>query len=770
MRARFHFLFLLISAGLFAQPISIGSWNSYLSYANQKYITRAQKMIYVGGSSGLFSFNTETDEVQRINTIHGLSELDVALVRYDPTNKALFVGYESTNIDILFQNGEGVSSISDFTKFQVSDVYRYSVVGTKTLHDVFFQDQWAYVCTSFGIIVYDMQKREVKDSYLNIGPGGAVPDVLGLTINDNKIYASTNFGVMEASLNASNLSNNTFWKIITDTFLHQTSNNIVSFNNKVYAVVDSTFKVYDGNVWNLYSGSQKHSLFGYDTYNNQLLTMMEDSFVIESASGTKQFAKDQYPQMALLLNDNIWFIKKDYGLIGKNLSSGALRFVSPSGPRFNDVFSLNFSNNKMWVMGGKYSPRLEPAYSSAQFYTIENYTPTYYPFNGLNYNAFDTLRDCAISATSSDGSHTYIGTFNYGLIELVNGSITNVLGTSAPANFKVRSGTAGGVKVLGLAYDADDVLWAVNFLSGDKPIYCRLADGTWKNFTINGLLGTRDVLGKVVIDHYGTKWIRTFEGNGLLAFKENDVNNPFDVNVRLLNDQKGQGALASKDVQCVAVDNDGEIWIGTGNGISVISSPSRIFDNTAPDSRTPYVREGSVGVPLLQYEMVTAIEIDGANRKWIGTRNGLWLFNSDGSKALKNFNVSNSPLFSNIILDLELNPKTGELFIATDKGLIVYKTDAVEGGEEFGDVYAYPNPVRPGYMGPIAIKGLISDCIVKITDMAGNLVYETISNGGQAVWDGNDFSGNRASSGIYIVFASNKDGTKHFQTKIAFVN
>ena len=110
------------------------------------------------------------------------------------------------------------------------------------------------------------------------------------------------------------------------------------------------------------------------------------------------------------------------------------------------------------------------------------------------------------------------------------------------------------------------------------------------------------------------------------------------------------------------------------------------------------------------------------------------------------------------------------MYIATDKGLIVYKTDAVAGGEEFGDVYAYPNPVRPGYTGTIAIKGLIADCIVKITDVAGNLVYETTSNGGEATWDGNDFSGHRASSGIYLVFASNKDGTKHYQTKIAFVN
>lgn len=767
----FGIFFLFLAKFIFAQPIAIGSWNSYLSYNTNKCLTHAGNIIYVGGTSGLFSLNTSTSEVQRLNTIQGLSELNVAVVKYDSESKALFVGYESTNIDILYQNGTSLEHIDDFTKFKVSDVFRYNVVGTKTIHDVYFYQKMAYICTSFGIVVYDIQKREVRDSYLNIGTGGVVPDVLGIAIANNKIYASTNLGVMEANLNAPNLSNYIFWNIVTDTIKKETTRNITTFNNKIYAVIDSVFKVYSGNgIWLPYSGINKHTLFGYDIFDNSLLTMHENGFLIEDVNGKKDSLAESFPVMAILLNGFIWFIKDDYGLIGKPVSGiGDLKFILPAGPKFNDAFSLDYNNNKMWVMAGKYSPRLEPSYSNAKFYSIENYNVKYY--SSVNLNAFDTVRDCAVSASSKDGTHTYIGTFGSGLLEFINGDLTNVLGTGPPANFMYRKGAnVDGVKITGLAYDNKNQLWAVNFLSSSTPLYCRLIDGTWRSFSINGLLGTRDVTGKVVIDNYGTKWIRTYEGNGLLAFNENDINDPSDDEVRLLNDQKGQGALASKDVQCLAVDQDGEVWIGTGNGVSVIGSPRRVFDLDAPDARTPYVREGSIGIPLLQYENVTAIEVDGANRKWIGTRNGLWLFNADGSKALKYFNIENSPLFSNNIIDLEIHQTTGELYIATDKGLIVYKTDAVAGGEEFGDVYAYPNPVRPGYTGTIAIKGLIADCIVKITDVAGNLVYETTSNGGEATWDGNDFSGHRASSGIYLVFASNKDGTKHYQTKIAFVN
>ena len=279
MRIRFLLVSFLIYLGVLAQPTSLGSWNSYLSYANMKYLTRAQQMIFVGGMSGMFSYNTETEEVKRINTIHGLSELDIAVVKYDPESKALFIGYESTNIDILYQASATVSGIEDFYKFQVSDLSRYSVVGTKTLHDVYFKDQFAYICTSFGIIVYDMNLREVKDSYLNIGPGSAVPDVFGVTINNNKIYASTNFGVMQANMNGTdNLSDSASWTIITDLTKHETSGHITSFNNKIYAEVDSVYKVYNGTAWSLYETNIKHTLFGYDIFNNQLLTVKEDGF------------------------------------------------------------------------------------------------------------------------------------------------------------------------------------------------------------------------------------------------------------------------------------------------------------------------------------------------------------------------------------------------------------------------------------------------------------------------------------------------------------
>jgi hypothetical protein len=771
--------FLLLFTGIFlfcfshhaySQAGPIGSWNSFLSYATNKSLTLAGKNIYVGGISGLFSVNTETHEIHKYNTVQGLTELNVEIVKYDAADKALFIAYTSTNIDILFQRGGGNTLPEDFEKVNMVDIYRKVVIGTKEIHDVYFNSGLAYISTSFGIVVYDMKKREVKDSYLNIGPGATVPDVYGITINGTKIYASTSTGILEAPLN-SNLLDYNSW-----TTIHPGPGGaIASFNNIVYALADSMIMSYNGTAWTVIDGRRIYTSLNFDVNNNRLLIARPvNNFILVNASGAMDSStlQVQYPVMALLSDDAVWMIPQNLGLMTRSISTGHTDFIAPSGPKTNDVFSLEYSGHgkdrKMLVMCGKFTPRLEPTYSNAGFYSIEKYEAKYY--QGPNQNAFDTIRDCIVSATSADGSHTYIGTFGYGMLELVNDNLTNVYSMQAPSFFNVRPATAWGPKIMGLAFDSKQNLWISNMLSSSRPVYVKTPAGEWHQFTINNVLGSRDVIGKVVVDQDDIKWITTFESNGLIAFKENNLNDPDNVNVRWLNDQPGQGALASKDVQCVAVDHDGEVWVGTANGISVFSSPGRVFDQDAPDSRTPYVREGSVGVPLLQYQTVTCIEIDGANRKWIGTKNGLWLFNVDGSKPVVYFNTDNCPLYSNNIIDLELDPESGELYIATDKGLIIFKTDAVEGGEEFGDVYAYPNPVRPGYTGPIAIKGLISDCTVKITDMAGNLVFETVSLGGQAIWDGNDFNGNRAHSGVYMVFASNKDGSKHFQTKIAIVN
>jgi ligand-binding sensor domain-containing protein len=207
-------------------------------------------------------------------------------------------------------------------------------------------------------------------------------------------------------------------------------------------------------------------------------------------------------------------------------------------------------------------------------------------------------------------------------------------------------------------------------------------------------------------------------------------------------------------------------------GICVFYSPENFFiPGQNFDAQQILVQEGSYTQYLLENEMVTAIAVDGANQKWIGTdRGGVFLFSPDGTKKIYHFTIDNSPLFSNRITALAINPLTGEVYIGTDKGIISFKSTATEGGDTFSDVYAYPNPVKEGYTGYIAIKGLVQDAEVKITDISGRLIFATKASGGQAIWDGKNFSGKRAKTGVYLVMASNSDGSEKIVTKILIIN
>jgi hypothetical protein len=168
--------------------------------------------------------------------------------------------------------------------------------------------------------------------------------------------------------------------------------------------------------------------------------------------------------------------------------------------------------------------------------------------------------------------------------------------------------------------------------------------------------------------------------------------------------------------------------------------------------------------------VVTSIAVDGANRKWLGTAGGgLFLVSADGTKELLVWNTDNSKLLSNQITALEMNTQTGELFIGTDKGLQSFMGTATDANPDFSSIYAFPNPVKEGYNGTITIRGLMYQTNVKITDLAGYLVYETISNGGDAVWNGKDMSGEDVQNGIYLVLCTTADGEQAEATKILIV-
>jgi ligand-binding sensor domain-containing protein len=275
-----------------------------------------------------------------------------------------------------------------------------------------------------------------------------------------------------------------------------------------------------------------------------------------------------------------------------------------------------------------------------------------------------------------------------------------------------------------------------------------------------------------MFDSYGQLWIPIRSvSQGLLVWDYNNTpDDPTDDKSRILNTGKGNGGLPESVVYSIAEDKDRNVWVGTGSGVAVFYCPGSVLSQNGCDADQIKVeRDGFVGY-LFGSEQVRAIAVDAANRKWIGTTNGVWLVSADGKEELLRFTVENSPLPSNQVTDIAINDKTGEVIIATLGGMASYQGDAVAQCTDCEDALVYPNPVRPDYDGPIAIKGLIEGAYVKIIDVSGTLVFQGRANGSQMIWNGKGYNGNRAASGVYTVISSTDLGKERRVAKILLMN
>ena len=328
----------------------------------------------------------------------------------------------------------------------------------------------------------------------------------------------------------------------------------------------------------------------------------------------------------------------------------------------------------------------------------------------------------------------------------------------------------GFIFITGLCFDRNNDLWiSTNY--EENPVYVRRSDGSWENIRLGyDGFGFNTRVNEIFATSYGQIWL-LLERNGILVFRENPDGS---ISERFFTVINQQGDLLDR-VYSIAEDIDGNIWVGTIAGPVVYYSPYDIIDEEDEVVGTQILIPRNDGTnladPLLKSEKINCIVIDGANRKWFGTeKSGVFLMSEDGKQEIHKFNSENSPLFSDNVRSIAINDDNGEVFFGTDKGILSFKGQATKGGDEYQDVYVYPNPVRENYRGDITVTGLVANVNVKITDVSGNLVFETQALGGQAIWDGKNFSGERVSTGVYLVFCSNEDGTKTYVTKLLFIH
>ena len=328
--------------------------------------------------------------------------------------------------------------------------------------------------------------------------------------------------------------------------------------------------------------------------------------------------------------------------------------------------------------------------------------------------------------------------------------------------------------IYGLDFDNGGNLWISNSRA-QKPLLVKKRDGSWKSFSLPGFSNNSYMAGPLLVTSWGHKWVISPKSSIIAVFDDNNtIDNTSDDRSKNVSITGVESLTQSNVVTCMTEDRDGNIWFGTDAGPIVVSNAQNIFNDNSVSAykvKIPLSVEDNTAAFLLEQERINAIAIDGNNRKWIATESsGAYLVSADGTKQVSHFSAENSPLLSDNVLDIKVHPKSGEVFFATDKGLISYRGFATEGTDDFGDVYVFPNPVRENYAGDIMITNLATDADVRITDISGNLVFKTKALGGQAVWDGKNLIGKRVNTGVYLVFCSNEDGSKTFVTKLLFIH
>jgi ligand-binding sensor domain-containing protein len=738
-----------------AQNIPLGTWRTHLSYQSITTLAIAGERIYGGTAGSLFYVDRFFNNYTKLSKIDGLSELDVSALNYDLTSQRLVIAYQSGNIDLLISSGK--TGESDRV-IPIRLIGNAGISGSKAIRDVAFRNNLAYLSADFGLVVLDLLKAEVRETGQNIGKQGASVAVYASTFARDSIFLASSQGVMATSLASSvNLQDYRNWITFSPAKGIPASkvDGIVSRNGRVYAGVSGTgLFVYENGKWtNVYPIAE----------NIQRLRLSGDRILISTSSRLLSVHENNEitPINDLLLKapreaafdsqGKLWVADAQSGLLTNR--QGRFEALIPNGPASNHAWKLYYYRGKIAALSGGMDENSQPYNREQGFYIYNGASWT--NFNSQVNPAIPPLKDLVALTYNPLNQHVYLGSFDKGLwVQKPDLSIENVTGAPLVASLN------GGVRVTGLATDTQGNVWVSNHsvLTGRPSLHVWRAGKQWESFTFQQP-GARDPL-DLLIDGNGYKWLRLDpqSDGGLLVFDDQTRQ------TRYLTTATGNGGLPNQKVRCMQLDKEGQVWVGTDQGVAYFINTVSVFSGNY-GAFTPIFNARR----LLSNESITSLEVDGGNRKWIGTRNGLWLFSADGTEQLAHFTTKNSPLLSDYITDVRVEPVTGEVFIATNKGILSYRGTATEAGPEHAVVKVFPNPVRPDFQGLVGISGLAAQATVKITDVAGRLVYETRANGGTATWNVRDYNGNRAETGIYLVFSASEDGVETFVTKLAIV-
>ena len=756
----FWVLFLFFQICL-SQPFQ--NWKGYFSYNQIKDISESNTKIYAAAENALFTKNLATNDIKTINTIDGLSGQTISAIYHSDTFNKTIVGYED-GLMIVINDADG-------SMLNVVDIINKNIpANIKRVNHFMEYNGIVYVSCDFGIVQYKLATLEFGDTYF-IGPAGQEIKVYQTTIFNGDIYAVTQYyGIRKAAITNPNLNDFSQWQVFNSGYW----TGMVTFNNQLVAIgTDNNIYKYNGVSFQQFGSIGQPGLGIRATPNYLIVTSSSQVFIYNTS--LSQIIHIQNSQItsipvtfscATVANETIYIGTNENGIVSSPINSPSnFEFVMPNGPARNNIFSINSSSTNLWAVyggyGGDYNPYTYLPSGIGQF-GISKYNEA----NGwLNIPYSDVLNAKAIvriAINPNDETQVYTGSYHSGLLKIANNVPTTLYNQSnSPLEFQA---VAPEIWINSTTFDKSGNLWMTESRV-KNGLYVLKSNGEWQAYNMENILAnySNNDFCKIAIDKSGTKWIASFK-NGVVAF--NETTNIF----KKISEGVDLGNLPSADVRAIAVDNRNQVWIGTNRGLRVLPSTASYNSDNQMKANAIIILEDGVAQELLYEQFITDIAVNGSNQKWIGTADsGVFLFSSDGQQTIYHFTKDNSPLPSNVINDIEINSVTGEIFFATDRGMVSFQGTSTKPNDNLNAVYVYPNPVRPEFVGTVKIAGLISKANIKITDIEGNLVYETTSEGGTVEWDTKAFGKYNVASGVYMIFIAAEDASETAVKKVMII-
>lgn len=742
-------------------------WKGYFSYTQINDISQDETKVFAATENAIFSQDIITGDTKTINTIDGLSGLTITAIYDSPTLRKTLIGYENGLLIVYNQIDGSILNVVDIINRSIPQ-------NVKRVNHFMDINGVIYVSCDFGIVQYNLNNLQFGDTYF-IGPNGSQISVVQTATFGGNIYAATkNNGVLTALLSNPNLNDFSQWTTIAGfswSGIERVGNNLVAttntgslqkFNGVTFV---PTFQLPEpvndlrASGSNLLVTTKNHVY----VYNNAVI-QIADILSTQIPDVQAEFT------CATIMNNTVYFGTKEHGLFSKGLTDTFIENKTPEGPLRNNVFAIDTSSSNLWAVFGGY----DIDYNPYTFTTtgLPKFGISKFNKNGwLNIPYDDLLETKAISRIAvnpNNENQVYFCSYYSGLLKLENDQAVtrfNTTNTGSDGLQTIVGEVPDDIRVNGGVFDKSGNLWLTNSIVR-KGLKVFKSNGQWQSFDMQNVYANLGRLrfGRMAIDKNGTKWMATWR-DGVIGFNET-LNNRFKI---ISNAAEG-GNLPSFDARAVAVDNRNQLWIGTLNGLRVLSSVDSFYSDETLRTNPIIIIEDNLAQELLYEQSISDIFVDGANNKWIGTvDSGVFYVSSDGQRTIYHFTTSNSPLPSNAINDIDINGTTGEVFFATSKGLVSFKGTSTTAEDNLNNVYVYPNPVRPEYNGTVKISGLLDKANVKIADIEGNLVYEAISEGGTIEWDTTAFGKYKVASGVYMIFISAEDGVETKVKKVMIV-